>query len=398
MAETGKYEKFRLLLRNGIGSRTKTEFSEATGIARETISRLLNRETIPQPARDTLERIARNIKNCSLNDLLESCGYPIITLEEYVADMEDSLVHGIKSIFHDPWTSIDRFAGTVEYFWIDDGRIITDKDADELEVTDPDNPAEYCRNIRLVWTFEDTEGECNMTLYYVKNRKGHVVLTSYKFVDNEETTDWEENKNKNEISDCLLKTRHILHSRIFVKDKVKEKATENLLRAIFGEECGETYVGHTVLGIGFNYNPKKEKNVAIFKDFVCNHAGSLCTSVEKNKIFQTVSTFEGSIDELDKYLESETTSRSVIIAEIMANETGLGYESYPDNDGHIVMYPCKNKREQMYPSKETLYDLSLYARELRIPEFGACYSEFREIKSAKRYKTSEFYLEFKDEN
>ena len=389
MAETGKYEKFRELLREGIGTRTQKEFAESTGIARETISRLLNKELIPQPERETLSRISKQIKTCTMNDLLESCGYPRVSLEENVEYMENDLLAGINSQLHGIWTSVEEFAGVIDCLWISNGKLLpSDK---EVEVVDKDNPADYHRDIILRWMFEGYKCSFGVRLFYVKNKKNHIVFTSYKELDENSTTDWVDSKDR--YSD---KERHIMHTLVKVPSKTRsEEAEKRLLADIFGEGV-ETFIRETVTGNGFYYDPQTEDDMKLFKNFMCAHAGSYCTNEKESDVFQLVLNHEGLLNELEDKLLDNSTTMADIIADVMARETGIAFEAYPDEeegkDGSTIMYKCSNRREIDNASVETLYSISMYAKELNIPKFGACYWESREPKTGKVYNTSEFYL------
>lgn len=404
MTTSARYEKFKELLKEGMGTRSQKEFAKVTGIARETISRMLNKEEIPQPSKDTLARIAKNISNCTLNDLYESCGYPRVSLEEDVENKEGDLLSGIAQLCYGKqvWNSVEDFTGTINVLWLMTGAIKVSPN--EREVDEPDNPADFCRNIIYNWTFEDLSCEFIVRMYYVKSGKGNIVFTSYEPVDEEFTDDWV----KNDAGNIIDETRHILHTHVirFTKDTPSKAALDNLLNSIFGS--GSYYVDSTVLGIGFKYSYESEDKFKSFKDFVSAHASSFCTSETNRKIFEHISNNINSFKECDDYLCDNDMSVGSVIAKIMKEETGMAYEAYPDNDANSIMdtdskrenimYECKNKKEQMNPSAETLYTLHQYAAELEVPEFGACYYEIREIKTAKTYKTDEFYLNFSNKN
>ena len=60
---TGFQEKeFKELLRKGIGSRTQKEFAAQTGIAQETISRMLNDTGISCPRIKTLDHCFKDVQ------------------------------------------------------------------------------------------------------------------------------------------------------------------------------------------------------------------------------------------------------------------------------------------------------------------------------------------------
>lgn len=386
MAETGKYEEFRKLLKDGIGTRTQKEFADATGIARETISRLLNKEKIPQPSMDTLERIGRNIANCTLNDLFESCGYPRVSLEENVSAMEHDIMEGVNTYSTTSYVSVDEFAANIDSLWITTGKFRPI--GKEMSVDDADNPADYYRDLAFTWKHEDLDCECDIRMYYVKGKKGNVVFTSFSFRENKETTDWAEP----EDSYTILRKRHVSHSIVVKRKTEYDNAEEALLRAIFGE--GEQYIDHTELGVGFQYAVESEKDFTTFKAFLDSHASSFCTSKENTDLYEYIESFSGGHEDMWDHLVSQDLEFSIIVAQIMKHETGLDYDSYPAENGHYIMYPCSRKH-QMNPPTENLYALSQYAKELNIPKFGSCYSEFKEEKVGKVYNTADCYLYFK---
>ena len=89
---TGFQEKeFKELLRKGIGSRTQKEFAAQTGIAQETISRMLNDTGISCPRMKTLETISSKMTNVTLSELMVACGYQVPDIEDVIRKFESDI-------------------------------------------------------------------------------------------------------------------------------------------------------------------------------------------------------------------------------------------------------------------------------------------------------------------
>ena len=106
----GEYQKFRELLRRGIGTRTQKAFAEEVGISKEHLNRMLNNKEISRPSVHLLKSIASHMQTISERMLLEACGYEIEPIKDRVKRFEGSLSEGLNNLvkidFSQPWKSV----------------------------------------------------------------------------------------------------------------------------------------------------------------------------------------------------------------------------------------------------------------------------------------------------
>ena len=415
MAKTGKYEKFRELLKNGIGTRGRKEFADEAGLTRETISRLLNKEIINQPSRDTINRISKHLPNCSVNDLLESCGYPRLSLEEEIEQTETNFLAELNSVIFGKWESVqdmvkavDASNGTVAGF----GFLRAEK-----AVEDANSSADFERTATAGWMHEDIMCSFEIVLRYVKNRNGNPVFVEavpkYALDEAYEET--------NERGYRKYKYRHTL---VTIRDE------EEMIRAVLGDDftlrkkpvdpTGDPldtflskrciyYVQETILGLGFSVPlPETVEEIQQFTSFVCNHARAFAAAVGDPELFDFIVNFNGDPDNFVDDMDANQVARNIdplgsqeVVAKIVSYETKMQFEAmfptvlYETTGSYKVdiIYRC-SEEEQENPDTELFCSLGKYAEELGSESFGAIYHEKLNRKQGKSIKTKDFYVSF----
>lgn len=388
MAEKKSYPEFQKLLKDGIGTRTQKEFADETGITKETINRWLNNDTISQPGKDSLQRIAKHVKSHTLNEFLTACGYDALTIEEDVEDSESDLLGGLESLSGRLFKSISEYLKTVEVLWLKKG--VFGRVKQEVEINDVlEECGEYYVESSYLWTHERHDCITQFRLYYSKTSKNNIVVLKTRLVE----------ANKEDIR----KNAKVVDHTIVCEEKKKASAhtvpanaEEKLFNAIFGENC---YI-NTYLGFGFYLKKLVPDN---FKEYLYNHASSFCTSKHKQEIFEEIS----NVTDLDNFfsdiIEGEGNhvcdmDAGQIIADILSTETGKDFQYYigleKNDEADCVMMLCDNCYDINHTSFEVKNAVCEAAKELGIPEFGACYNTEECPKVGDVYKTSTFHVEF----
>lgn len=300
--------KFRKLLKKGIGLRTQKQFAEQTGLAKETINRMINFDTIPRPKLKTLETLADNMNSVSREELMEACGYEVPNINEMIYamenDIEDFFAFGEETNCYNSLTSlveklnafVNKCSCTTYY-------------NKECDISIPEKyekkGAEDCSQINVKWKYRDLIYVTEFHVFYVISRKGQLLLIGS---DIEEK--WE-NKDK-----------RINHTTIRSSKITPEK---RLLSTIFGIDLGEiTKIPTNIPGYGIEFN---EEIPAGFTDFLNAHSGTFCDSTEHTDMYKRIIAGEDpdTVFQAYKY-DGSDIGPCAVIAEIMSKETGRNFE------------------------------------------------------------------------
>ena len=390
MAEKKSYPEFQKLLRDGIGTRTQKEFADETGITKETINRWLNNTEISQPGKESLQRIAKHVKTYTLNQYYVACGYPAVTLEEDVMDMEQSLKDGLNQLADEPFGSISSYLGTIETLWLSKGKF--ERLTQKVEVDEASSDADYAVCCSLVWTFERKVCMLDFKLYYAETKKGKVIVLDSELLKPEEEN-FEDGiffKNKKCISFTVVAERKSSPSMISGRKDI------DLCETFFGDN---RYVKKTTLGFGFYLKDAIPEN---FKDYMYAHANSFCNSSYNCSIFNAATNSEDITKYFTEIMETADSGDAMypgdIIAEILSTETKRNFVYYVSMDKEVspdvVMIKCASCNEINKIPVDVINAVYKTAKELGIPEFGACYFEEKAPKIGKTFVTKDFHIEF----
>lgn len=389
MAEKKSYPEFQKLLKDGIGTRTQKEFADETGITKETINRWLNNTEISQPGKESLQRIAKHVKTHTLNEYYVACGYPAVTLEEDVMDMEQSLEDGLNQLADEPFESISSYLGVVETLWLPKGKF--ERLTQKVEIDEASSDADYSVCCSLVWTFERKVCSLDFKLYYAETKKGKVIVLDYELLKpkDENLEDGIFFKNKKRISFTIAADMKSSSSTISGKKDI------DLCATILGENSYVT----TTIGFGFYLKDAIPEN---FKNYMYAHANSFCNSKYHCSIFNEATNSKDITKYFADIMESVDTDDTMypgdIIAEILSTETKRNFVYYVSMDKEVspdvVMIKCASCNEVNKIPVDVITTVYETAKELGIPEFGACYFEEKAPKTGKIFVTKDFHIEF----
>lgn len=390
MPEKKNYPEFRELLRNGIGTRTQKEFAEETGIAKETINRWLNSQTISQPGRESLQKIAKHIRTHTLNEFYTACGYPVVTLEENVQNMENELNSGLDQVSNQPFESISDLLGTVETLWLPEGSFRKTKQKVEVEKSSSDS--DYTVDSSLVWEFDDKVCELMLRLYYAETRRGKIFLLKHELLQpsSEDLEDGFLFRNRKLVSFTVV-SEPVKRGRAVISGRKPTDSGDPLFA------CA-TYTT-TILGFGFVLKDRIPKG---FRDYLFAHASAFCTTKELGTVYRDITEAEDleqyfdSLRDADGYIRSDALLPGAIIAKILSVETGqqfFCFSSYPD-EGSTVMMRCESCLEINKVQLSVVSVVYEAAKTLGVEEFGACYIEEHLPKVGSIFATKDFHIEY----
>ena len=383
MAEKKNYPEFQKLLRDGIGTRTQKEFADETGITKETINRWLNNTEIPQPGKESLQRIAKHVEKYTLNQYYVACGYPAVTLEEDVMDMEQSLEDGLNQLADEPFESISSYLGVVETLWLPKGKF--ERLTQKVEIDEASSNADYSVCCSLVWTFERKICSLDFKLYYAETKKGKVIVLNYELLKPEE---------ENLEDGILFKNKKCISFTIVAE----RRSSPSMISGRKDIDLCETFV-KTTLGFGFYLKDAIPKN---FKDYMYAHANSFCNSSYNCSIFNAATNSEDITKYFTEVMETADSGDAMypgdIIAEILSTEAKRSFVYYVSMDKEVspdvVMIKCASCNEISKIPVDVINAVYKTAKELGIPEFGACYFEEKAQKTGKIFVTKDFHIEF----
>lgn len=383
MAEKKSYPEFQKLLRDGIGTRTQKEFADETGITKETINRWLNNTEIPQPGKESLQRIAKHVKKYTLNQYYVVCGYPAVTLEEDIIDMEQSLEDGLNQLADEPFESISSYLGVVETLWLPKGKF--ERLTQKVEIDEASSNADYSVCCSLVWTFERKICSLDFKLYYAETKKGKVIVLDYELLKPEE---------ENLEDGILFKNKKCISFTIVAE----RRSSPSMISGRKDIDLCETFV-KTTLGFGFYLKDAIPEN---FKDYMYAHANSFCNSSYNCSIFNAATNSEDITKYFTEVMETADSGDAMypgdIIAEILSTEAKRSFVYYVSMDKEVspdvVMIKCASCNEINKIPVDVINAVYKTAKELGIPEFGACYFEEKAPKIGKVFVTDDFHIEF----
>lgn len=368
-----EYREFRALLRQGIGCRTQKEFAAAAGISPAYLNKMLKNDVIPTPTRDTISNLAKQMTTVTKNQLLEACGYTILSAQEDAEALVTDIMDFLNSkngcmVWHGTmdglFENIDMLYCPREYKTL---RLSIISDEKNLNVVDANfKDAENVATIQMVWSNDENHCRAEFSLYYSKTESGNFIIFGAK-------------PNINKFGQLVM-----------VRDQDAFKKSEAMINyMIFGYlNNGETEIlPNTLVGPGIPY----DKTPDGFKDFLSNHRATFCKTKEHYKLWKRVVEDGEDPDEVFENYTNEDGDKCIgtgpVVAAIIAEETkDIHCDALKENE-FLYYPPCKDLEEKdrnafvmvenVYNSDDIDKDLCerlyLYAKELKIPKFGLCY-------------------------
>ena len=385
----GEFKAFRELLRKGIGLRTQADFAEACGITRPYLNTLLKKDLIGRPTIETLRKMAKVMKSVSYRDLMESCGYPVLNIQELAdaiaADFELFFMDNDRSsaspVTHIPILELcDTFYMLYCPAEVDEMKFIIKEEHDNTNEKYPDADKESV--VEISWGDQEYDCKTRAHLYYALTRSEARVMLG---VDIEGTKDG---------------------ASAIIEDKRVSGVEKHLLEAIFGREDDELYPTFSC-GLGFPY-----KNTPVkFKQFLSNHRATFCTDEKKSDLWRRIVVDDEIPDAAcEKFSEEHKDddefhglTTGIIVADIMTEELkslpwmdGVWFDFYEEDE----RLP-EGERDAFVMTTEYIADIKdrqalmpylyFYAHELGISHFGLCYyRHMAEVSKAEWNDTEEF--------
>lgn len=387
----GEFKTFRELLKKGIGLRTQADFAEACGITRPYLNTLLKKDLISRPTVETLRKMAKAMSNVPYRDLMESCGYPILNIQELAdaiaAQLElffmDSDRNATSPVTHVPILELcDTFDMLYCPAEVDEMKFVIKEEKDNANEKYPDADKEIVLDV--IWNDQEYDCKTRVHLYYALTRSGARVMLGA-----------EVERAENGAS-ATIKERHVMGW-----------GEKHLMAAIFGRDDDELYPTFDE-GHGFQYKKTPKK----FKEFLSNHRATFCTNEERCGLWRRI--VEGGEDpdtacknfSDEKMKEDEDAyawTTGMIVAAIMTAElkdlpcmegNHFGFyeedERLPEGERDSVVMTAKFIRD-MKARKALMPYLYFYAHELGISHFGTCcYRYMEEVSKVEWNDTEEF--------
>ena len=397
----GAYRRFRELLRCGIGDRSQRSFAKEAGITPEHVNRLLNSETISQPSRETLEKMAAVMNTVSLNELLDACGYKTVIPEETARKVYDLLTEGYDNLTKGrltAWDSLDNFLDILAALYSEGNGAFSILCQREYHGIKEESYAEQCALLKYQWTEADYTYHLFFLILYNRTERGKLLfvnlISEMDKIMEQEGKYMERNYGLRKFSDgkgCYTvvdKREHQKNARVESK----------LLSAIFSMDG---YFIKTDVGYGFYYPETPEG----FLDFLTAHAAAFTTTKENAAMYQAALEPGADLDEIfqnfeDKY--TETNGTGAVVCQILRKETGKEFVYLPkdeniedDEDDSCIIVEEETGVERWMPEDLLLviYDA---ARLLQIPKFGVCYHRYTEVRTHMQdYSIDSFHREFR---
>lgn len=373
---TNNYKQFQELLRTGIGSRSQMEFAKAAGISRGNLNRMLNAEDAARPTIPMLKKLANQMPFVTLDELLLSCGYAPLSIDDEIKNnfnfLKEGLMHFTRKERFVP--SLTEMFSTIQLLYIENNAkftIIETKDNDK-EVVFPE--ADKYSLISEQWKLGDIVCCTYFVLFYSQTLRGkHVIID---FIDDIDII--------NNLKLFENATSILLESKDFRKNymttvkqlsrNTKPSAEANLLRHILSIDG--TYQ-NTTIGSGFYY----KKTPCEFLDFLMENANYFCHTKENKELFQRAIKGNVPMDELFKdFMDSlsGSTGTGAVVSFILRNKTGHSFmymeQEQDELDDDCIICPFEDAE---LGAKEIPSDLlkATYeaAKELGIPSFGMTY-------------------------
>ena len=287
MGEKKAYLEFRNLLRKCIGNKSQKDFAKESGISIEHLNRMLNNETISQPAVKTLIKIYEASKSAvSYKELLESAGYTFdkenhreilcerreLTLYQRMQAVADELETGFKRMISKQ-RIYPGFADVImDYMSNQQVQKVTfssDSIDNDKQDTDMHNGEMY-RKFSAKWyinkdAYTKLRTETYFNLYYVCTSSGNIILTDVAI---DGATLMSTNSVPEYITEIFENETNISKLpfiSVSEEEKVEDGSPElKLLERIFGKEEDKIDLMHAFMGTGFVYEKTPEGFLAFF--------------------------------------------------------------------------------------------------------------------------------------
>ena len=275
-SKKGAYRKFRELLRCGIGDRSQRSFAKEAGITPEHVNRLLNSETISQPSRETLEKMASVMNTVSLNELLEACGYQTVDPNEMARRAYDLLTEGYDTLTKGrltAWDSLEELLDILAKQYSGEDGAFSVLCQREYHGTKEESYAEQCALLKYQWADMDYAYKLFFLILYNRTERGKILFVNLiggmdKIME-QEGRYMERYCGLRRFSDEM--GCYTFADRREQKKSSREEAS--LLSAIFSMDG---YFIKTDVGYGFYYR----ETPAGFLDFLTAHAAAFTTTKE----------------------------------------------------------------------------------------------------------------------
>lgn len=408
----GEYKRFRVLLRQGIGTRSQKAFAAETGISYEHLNRMLNNREINRPTRKTLESLAGKMETVALDDLLKACGYEAIDIHNKAEEVEEGLKNAMDELVKKDgiqiWSSLKEVLDVAKLLHLEEsGDFICAKEEMLNEGLRNINCSEgrriyngaerYCK-VTFSWGIAK-EYDCRtyLILFFAPTCGGKVVITDYAM-------DAETLHTFCAIPEAVYRKAVSTGKTDACTDIYEPKKNprgtrlrERLYASLFAVDGRYST---TVVGYGF-YWPETPEG---FKDFLIKHSSAFCTTKEKSSLCRRAISADADPDDVFAGYATDDdigAGAGTVAAEILREETGMGF-CYFGPDEHLggksedacIMLEAESGTEEWMP-QDLLHTIYEAARELRIPEFGVCYHTMTMPKTVmQRYKTDEFHIEY----
>lgn len=430
-------ERFRTLLKKGMGTRTQTEFAHDCGFAQPMMNRLLNGKNPGMLKLSTLEHIAAAMYSVSLNDLLSSLNMPQIT--------------GIERVARDA-RKINKLAASIEK---DEGGKKF-KENEMAALLEKHLPAQVvCRVtaggtghlykcpgkypdadtyflFQFIYSDKEYAGAVYILGYFYSNFDGH---TFYGFETDPEAMEKaagrkifpEENDFTQVVRNavCYTKTKDnydaIKNALLESKGKtVVDRFRDIIMYGEYRDDTPRIRTAHmypqTVTGFGIRYDKTPES----FVDYLNANAGFFCRNEEETQMYEELNEsadadpdeiFAGCMDNRTHACGTGAAIAKILTRQIASQEKMKFHYFCPDkatceeygleeNRGYILCFPGKG---QDYTDEDvslnvriTVYSL---CRALGVPKFGTYHAFFMVPEKEKTYEytTSEYHFEFKEQ-
>lgn len=384
---TGFQEKeFKELLRKGIGSRTQKEFAAQTGIAQETISRMLNDTGISCPRIKTLETIASKMSNVTLSELMVACGYQMPDIEDVIrkfeSDIDDffqfkaeglDIYEDLKDLKNKILKFLIPGRGAVSINFTDYGK--SDMEQGFIQVW-PEG-AEESKVMEITWEYDRSICCTTFNIYYICTAKGKMILVG------------------SDILNKLHESGPYIQNTI-VKEKKSYEQEARLLRAIFGSKTDRRFpYAHAGYGLYLDGLPEG------FTDFLNKHADTFCCTKENMELYNRILEGESAEKVFSDFWDCNgcNCGFGAVISDIMSMESGREYLYYepdeyvPEEDRNsCIMERAEHDMIDRMEKSQVKY-LYQCARELKIQKFGVVYYHTTiQEETDQLYDLDNFYL------
>jgi transcriptional regulator with XRE-family HTH domain len=382
-------KKFQELLRKGIGTRTQREFAAQLGVTAPQVNRMLMTAGA-RPRVKTLEKISQHMTNVSLSELMEACGYEVPDIQEKVDHFEGSIFayFGFSIPENEKFFSaadMTEIADGIRAFFGDDS--ITVSIGESTECPDRDAGVEQETLFTVNWEWDTWVCETTFHVYHTKTASGKELVFGTD-IGTKEPSD-----------------RENVIGHTHIKSKARKRAEERLLNSLFGGYDGGWYPV-TFAGWGVDCTGMEEST---FQDFLCAHASSYCTTPERAAGFRAYVSGEPMETAFDYGSDDHEDIMGLVLEEIFRMETGEDFEFYgkdpnvPEQEQNDCVMVRTYDEDIFRDGKDPELDRNLlvqlfnYAKELKLPSFGAVYYRAAARKrSSHIYKTDDFYFVERD--